>query len=110
MIAFFAIMAKEVVNTTRQSDSTLVVVARTNIVAGTQLTREFLAKKRVPDAILPKHYACPHTADLLVGAHILSDIKRADPIDLEQTDLWKGEKEPQPTSPGDAATRAAPEE
>lgn len=103
-------MAKEVVNTTRQSDSTLVVVARTNIVAGTQLTREFLAKKRVPDAILPKHYACPHTADLLVGAHILSDIKRADPIDLEQTDLWKGEKEPQPTSPGDAATRAAPEE
>jgi Flp pilus assembly protein CpaB len=76
------------------SDSTLVVVASTNVASGTVLTRQHLGKKRISDANLPNRYACLHTADLLIGHAIFYDLKRGDPIDLTRTDLWK-----QPTLP-----------
>jgi len=77
------------------SDYSTVVVARTNILSGTVLTKELLASARVHDGMLPKHYACRHSATFLLGATVTTNFTRGTPIDCSMTDKWKRESSQQ---------------
>lgn len=81
-----------------KNDATVsIVVAGTDMQAGTVMTKENIRCCEVEESKLPKHYACDHSAYVLPGHKILRDLKRGDPIIFSETDLWIRDKnDPQP--------------
>jgi Flp pilus assembly protein CpaB len=73
-----------------------VVVAARDLKVGTVLAREDVGMGFLKVPQLPDHYVCIHMAPILPGQTIHADVKRGEPLDLEQTDLWTKNKQPQP--------------
>ena len=71
-----------------ESDTTRVVVAKTNLVAGTILTTNNLASKRFLESNLETtDYVCPGDADVLLGHGILDPLEQGEPIEWHNTDI-----------------------
>ena len=88
-----------------------IVVARTNIIAGSVLTKQNLARDEVTRTDRPDHFVCRHLANALIGHKVLEDLQRGDPIDLSKTDIWiEREEEPQQQNPELSPAAVAPDE
>jgi hypothetical protein len=94
--AFFGFLIFTCVGDDDSETTYTIVVARTNITAGSVLTKQILAKDEVALADRPKHFVCPHLSRALIGHRVREDLQRGDPIDVSKTDIWlEREEEPQ---------------
>jgi Flp pilus assembly protein CpaB len=82
-----------------QPDQALrVVVAARDLPAGTVLQDGDIGMRSMKVGELPDHFVCVHMVRIMTGHSIHKAVKRGEPLDLEDTDLWKKDKESQPAT------------
>lgn len=83
---------------TPPEQSIRVVVAARDVKAGTVLRPEDVGMGVFKAGELPDHFVCIHMAPILPGHTIQTDVKKGEPVDLEQTELWTRSRQPQHAS------------
>jgi len=95
----------------QSEDTTCAVVAKTDLVAGTTLTTNNLARHRFRDSELATDdYVCRGDAKVLLGHKLITDIKRGEPIKWHSTDIVITNQQSPQLSPAGDSLKAAPEE
>jgi Flp pilus assembly protein CpaB len=73
----------------RPEQALRVVVARKDMSEGTIIQPDDIGMRSMRVGELPDHFVCIHMARIIAGHKVLANIKRGEPLDLENTDLWR---------------------